>query len=92
MPVVALPNANNVTGKRIILDICCGVNSPLSNAVQKLQGDSICWFTPQIIYWTLFALSNYCVYVPQALLRIPVHPHHVVSTADSNYFPMDPQH
>ena len=28
-----------LTGARIFLDICCGVNSPLSNAVQALHGD-----------------------------------------------------
>jgi hypothetical protein len=39
MPPIDADRASNFTGCRIFLDICCGVNSPLSNAVQKLQGD-----------------------------------------------------
>ena len=30
---------SKLTGSRIFLDICCGVSSPLSTAVQNLQGD-----------------------------------------------------
>ena len=30
---------SKLSGSRIFLDICCGVNSPLSTAVQNLQGD-----------------------------------------------------
>ena len=31
--------SQSLTGARIFLDICCGVNSPLSNAVHQLKGD-----------------------------------------------------
>ena len=39
MPSPANPKIDNLTGSRIFLDICCGVNSPLSTAVQSLKGD-----------------------------------------------------
>ena len=39
MPTVNLPHTQQLTGLRIFLDICCGVNSPLSQAVQQFHGD-----------------------------------------------------
>ena len=39
MPSPANPKIDKLTGSRIFLDICCGVNSPLSTAVQNLKGD-----------------------------------------------------
>lgn len=39
MPSPANLKIDNLTGSRIFLDICCGVNSPLSTAVQSLNGD-----------------------------------------------------
>ena len=42
----SVPSGNKLgsiplTGARIFLDICCGVNSPLSNAVQQMHGDTM---------------------------------------------------
>ena len=39
MPLVPLPHSEHLQGFRIFLDICCGVNSPLSNAVKLFHGD-----------------------------------------------------
>ena len=38
-PTIDAIGISKLSGSRIFLDICCGVNSPLSTAVQKLQGD-----------------------------------------------------
>ena len=38
-PTIDAIGRSKLTGSRIFLDICCGVNSPLSTAVQNLQGD-----------------------------------------------------
>lgn len=40
-PTSTNPVWGKLTGKRIFLDICCGVNSPLSAAVQDLHGDRL---------------------------------------------------
>ena len=39
MPPSSTDCVSNFVGHRIFLDFCCGVNSPLPNAVHKLQGD-----------------------------------------------------
>ena len=36
-----LPGTDNLHGLRIFLDICCGVNAPLSTAVHNFQGDTM---------------------------------------------------
>ena len=41
MPESTNPEWSKLPGKRIFLDICCGVNSPLSAAVQALHGDHL---------------------------------------------------
>ena len=38
-PTIDAIGISKLSGSRIFLDICCGVNSPLSTAVQNLQGD-----------------------------------------------------
>ena len=38
-PTIDSIGFSKLTGARIFLDICCGVNSPLSTAIQNLQGE-----------------------------------------------------
>ena len=39
VPSAIIPGSQSLTGQRIFLDICCGVNSPLSTAVRSFHGD-----------------------------------------------------
>lgn len=41
IPLGKVLGSQDLTGARIFLDICCGVNSPLSNAIQQLKGDTM---------------------------------------------------
>lgn len=59
-----------------------GVNSPLSTAVQQIQGDEIGRVGSLVtIFLMQIALKNYCGCVLQAWWRMQRRHHHVVNVA-----------